>query len=157
MNKLYLEAEKRLKEKYDVDLLNQLILAREDRAIYYVEYKKNDITYTKIHGDSPLDKISKNNTFHLSTIDSLFDMDSKYAEVAGKDFYKTKNLNIIREMVDESNVTIPIKINGNRHWIRLHSYTTLKNEKGNPILASCFITDVSRYLIGEELLYEKTH
>ena len=36
--KLYSKAEKRLKEKYNIDLLEEIVLARNDRAVYYVEY-----------------------------------------------------------------------------------------------------------------------
>ena len=33
----------------------------------------------------------------------------------------------------------------------------MPEETGKPILASCYITDVTKYLINEEQLYEKTH
>jgi diguanylate cyclase (GGDEF)-like protein len=156
MNKLYFDAEKHLKETYDVSLLDQIVLAREDRAIYYVEYSDKEIKYTKIHGNGPLDMISKENAFTLHQLESLFDMDSKYGEVAGKEFYKSKNINSIKNMTEESNVTIPVLMNGKRYWVRLHSYATLI-EDNRVKLASCFITDVTKYLVAEELLYEKTH
>jgi diguanylate cyclase (GGDEF)-like protein len=157
MASLYFKAEEKLKKEYDVDLLNQIVLARGDRAIYYLEYKEDSILFNKIHGNSPMDLLEDGDSFSFDLIERLFDMNSKYGEVAGKKFYKDKNLGLIKDMVHESNVTIPLSIKGERKWMRFHSYSVKKDESGKTVLASCYITDVSRYLIDEELIYEKTH
>lgn len=155
--KLYDKAEKALREKYDVDLLKEIFLAREDRAVYYVEYTKNGIFFNKVHGKSPMDYFNDQDSFEFSDIESIFYMHSKYGEVAGKQFYKNRNLNTIKNMVEEANVTIPLYIENQIFWVRFHLYRTLKHEDGSTKLASCYITDVSKYLIHEEALYEKTH
>ena len=155
--KLYNKAERALKEKYNIDLLEQIVLARNDRAVYYVEFMDGDIIFTKIHGKSPMDFYNDTDSFHFSAVDNMFDMNSKYGEAAGKTFYKNKNLNSIRNMENEANITIPVVIKNRRFWLRFHLYKTLSNEDGTFKLASCYITDVSKYLVHEEALYEKTH
>ncbi len=153
---VYKEAEKSLKKKYDIDLLNDIVLARKDRAIYYVEHG-DEIIFSKIHGKSPLDNITTNECFTFQVIENIFDMDSKYGEVSGKQYYKDLNLNHIKFIDTESNVTIPLILNNERIWLRFHLYGIVKDEQGKTILSSCYITDVTRYLIHEEELYEKTH
>lgn len=153
---LYHDAERTLKEKYNIDLLEEIVLARGDRAIYFVEYLRDGIFFTKIHGKSPLDLLPQGDHFEFSLIDDIFDMNSKYGEVAGKTFYKNKNISIIRNMNGEANITIPLLIDGQRRWVRFHSYST-KQKNGKTLVASCYVTDVTKYLIHEEKLYEKTH
>jgi len=152
----YQKAKKTLAEKYQIDLLQDIVLSRRDRAIYYVEYG-DKIAFTKIHGKSPLDLVSSESSFTLGQVDTMFDMESKYGEVAGKEYYKNLNMNSIQSIEEESNVTIPLMIQNDRYWLRFHLYSTKKNDEGKTILASCYITDVTRYLIHEEELYEKTH
>lgn len=154
---LYKKAEQDLKEKYNIDLLEQIVLARNDRAVYYVEYTKDKIFFTKIHGKSPLDTCEEGDSFEFSFIIDSFDMTSKYGEVAGQSYYKNTNIDRIRFMDKEANISIPIILNHQRFWVRLHLYVTLSGEDGKPILASCYITDVTKYLVSEEDLYEKTH
>ena len=155
--RLYKKAEKELMVKYEIDLLEQIVLARNDRAVYYVEYLDSGLVFTKIHGKSPLDICENGDIFNFSLIEKNYDMTSKYGEVVGQQHYKNTNINFIRNMTDEANITIPVILNHQRFWIRMHLYTVLNNDQGKPILASCYITDVTKYLIYEEQLYEKTH
>lgn len=154
---LYKKAEKSLFEKYNIDLLEQIVLARNDRAVYYVEFIESTIIFTKIHGKSPLDFSKQGNRFTFDYVEEVFDINSKYGEVAGKEYYKNTNLNSIKDMEHEANISIPLLINHQRFWVRFHLYTTLYDENGKPTLASCYITDVTKYLVHEEALYEKTH
>ena len=154
---LYTKAEKTLKGKYDIDVLENIVLARNDRAVYYVEFIQGSMLFTKIHGKSPMDLFNDDNCFSFSDINEIFYMNSKYAEVAGRNFYKQKNLNTIKNTKLESNVTIPVTINNQLFWIRIHIYQVLPNESGSMKLGSCYITDVTKYLVHEEALYEKTH
>lgn len=154
---LYKKAEKSLLEKYNIDLLEQIVLARNDRAVYYVEFINSKIIFTKIHGKSPLDFSKQGDSFTFDYVEQVFDIDSKYGEVAGKEYYKNTNLNAIKYMEHEANISIPLLINHQRFWVRFHLYTTLHDDNGKPTLASCYITDVTKYLVHEEALYEKTH
>lgn len=154
---LYKKAERVLLDKYHVDLLHEIVLARNDRAVYYVEYTNKNITFSKIHGKSPFDLFEDGDCFTFDYVEQSFDLNSKYGEVAGKERYKTTNLNIIRNMEHEANITIPLIIKHQRFWVRFHLYSTLSSDNKKPILASCYITDVTKYLINEEMLYEKTH
>ena len=154
---LYKNAEKALKEKYDIDILEQIVLARNDRAVYFVEFHNGKIDFTKIHGKSPMDLLNDLDFFTFDILDDIFFMNSKYGEVAGKEYYKKNNLDSIKYMDSEANVTIPLTIKNQLFWVRLHLYKTLEDELGNISVASCYITDVSKYLVHEESLYEKTH
>lgn len=155
--KQFYNAEKNLREKYNIDILKEIILQRNDRAIYYCEFLNDDIVFTKIHGKSPLDKYDKEGRFNFSNVKEMFDMTSKYGDVTGQEYYKELNLNYIINMDDEANVTIPLVIKNQKFWVRFHLYSVQKDENEKPILASCYITDVTKYLIHEENLYEKTH
>ena len=76
-------------------MLEQIVLARDDRAIYYVEFLNNIIHFTKIHGKSPLDILENGNHFQFSFIENSFDLSSKYGEVVGQKYYKQINTNMI--------------------------------------------------------------
>ena len=68
---IYKDAEEKLSQLYDIDLIKEILLARTDRAIYYVEFLETDIHFTKISGKSPMDLFPGTNSFSLSLI-SLF-------------------------------------------------------------------------------------
>jgi len=153
----YKQAEKTLKQKYNISVIQEIVLARTDRAIYYVEYLEQEMLFSKIHGKSPMDLFENGDSFPFTLVEDIFDMDSKYGEVAGRQYYKINNLNQLKNLDEESNITIPLQIHNQRYWLRFHLYSIKKDEQGKTILASCYITDVTKYLVNEELLYEKTH
>lgn len=153
---LFQKVQKDLRDNFNIDVVQDVVLARDDRAIYYVDYTKPELVLKKIHGKSPLDMFPNHLSIKFTEIEKRFKMDNKYGEVAGKKYYKKLNMDAVKNCGEESNVTFPIVFQDQTYWLRFHLYRILEKD-GKTILASCYVTDVSKYLVNEEELYEKTH
>ena len=151
------QIQKEIKAKYNLNVIKDVVLSRENRSIYYIEFDTINLLFKKIYGASALDKIEKSDGLHMEDIEQHFEMINKYGEIAGYDYYKSLNMNMMKNLTDECNVTFPLKIDGERVWLRFHLFVIKYDSANNPLLAACFVTDVTKYLIHEEALYEKTH
>lgn len=154
MNKYFHNASTDLQKNYGLDAVLDVILCRVERTILYGEI--TDYRNLKLHvisGDLTLFGFDDNPSIMFAEIIDAFDMNNKYGEIAGKQEYFDSIVNKIIKFDNECNETFPIIANGKRMWIRLHIVPNKKNKK----LSTFFITDVTKYIIHEEELFEKTH
>jgi diguanylate cyclase (GGDEF)-like protein len=153
-NKYFENATKRLKENYSVDLINDVLLIRENRVTLYADTSDvNNIEMHVISGDLSCLGLPDKEFICLHEVLEFFDLNNKYGEVSGKEEFLKGITDQIFDFSKESNVTFPIISDKKRLWIRLNSLPidTKKN------LNVFFFTDVTEYVINEELMFEKTH
>lgn len=150
----YNNSANRLRQEYDIDVVNDVLLIRENRVILYAETSNYDnIKMFVISGNLSSFGLPDKESIQLTEILDCFDLNNKYGEVSGKEEYRKDIVGQISDFSKESNVTFPIISGEKRTWIRLNTLP-LKNNKN---LNAFFITDVTQYLIHEEKIFEKTH
>ncbi len=147
-------ATKELKEKYQVDIIEDVLLGRKERVILYGDTSnRSSIILKPISGDLRLLGFSDFDSIDLCHILDNFDNNSKYSEIAGRREYYEYVTHQLNQFNDETDITFPIQINGHRIWLRFNIYPIEKNKK----LCIFIVTNVSDLMNGEELIYEKTH
>jgi diguanylate cyclase (GGDEF)-like protein len=154
MAKFFKQAQERLKNKYNLDVIEDIVLGNSERVFLYADKsEKEQITLHVISNSLELIGLPDQESITMKTLMNLIDFDNKYAEVAGISEYKTY---IEKELLDFSkimNITFPIKYNQQRVWIHFDGFKVEKNENVYAIFAS----NISKLMEHEESLYEKTH
>jgi diguanylate cyclase (GGDEF)-like protein len=153
-NKYLDQATDLLKRKYNIDVVKDIILARQDRTILFGDTTDaNNVILHVISGDLTDFGFEDNDSIKLKVFIEHFDHNNKYSEVAGQDEYFKGILTDILDFKTETNVTFPINVSEKRFWIRFN-VVPIKNKED---LSVFFLTDVTKYLNEEEQLFEKTH
>jgi diguanylate cyclase (GGDEF)-like protein len=154
MAKFFKQAQERLKNKYNLDVIEDIVLGNSERVFLYADKsEKEQITLHVISNSLELIGLPDQESITMKTLMNLIDFDNKYAEVAGISEYKTY---IEKELLDFSkimNITFPIKYDNQRVWIHFDGFKVEKNENVYAIFAS----NISELMEHEEALYEKTH
>ena len=153
MNKYLDNALRELNDQYKLDGIVDVLLLRDDRVVLYADITKSPITLQVVSGSLSNIGYDDNKAIHLKEFFASFDHFNKYAEVAGIEEYYNGIHQKIVDFKTPSNVSFPIVTNNGRFWIRMNSVPI----KNNSNLIAFYITDVTQYLIDEEMLFDKTH
>ncbi len=155
MHNPYLDhVSKTLKEKFKVDVVEDILLVRKDRVILYGEnnLSEDNVLYV-ITGSLKLIGFEESATIRLTDILKRFEFNNAYSDVAGKTEYYSYVYGELFNQRPHTSVTLPILNNGERIWITIARFVV----DANPALAAYFITNVSDVMLGEEQNYAKTH
>ncbi len=139
--------------RINIDALNDIILASESKVILYGDITVKEPILKVISGDLTYFGLEDNDSILLSDFISFLDLDNKYAEVSGEKEYNETIQTDLFNFNTETNVTIPLRINDKRSWVRFH----MENIDSNKNVKAFFISDVSQYRQDEEEIFEKTH
>ena len=151
--KYYLEAEKALKQKYNINLLEDVLLGNQKRVILYADItNKNSVDLSVIFGSLSIIGLEDQPHIKLSKLLSFFDYNNKYAEVSGNDIYKDYVYKEIYTFEQDADISFPIRFKQKRIWIRLNAFRT-KDER----IRLFYLSNVTELLNQQELIYEKTH
>jgi diguanylate cyclase (GGDEF)-like protein len=154
MANFFKQAQERLKNKYNLDVIEDIVLGNSERVFLYADKsEENQITLHVISNSLKLIGLPNQQSITMNALMKLIDYDNKYAEVAGFLEYKSY---IEKELLDFSkimNITFPIKYDNQRVWIHFDGFKVEKNENVYAIFAS----NISELMEHEEALYEKTH
>jgi len=148
------QAQERLKNKYNLDVIEDIVLGNSERVFLYADKsEENQITLHVISNSLELIGLPDQGSITMGELMNFIDYDNKYAEVSGFLEYKSY---IEKELLDFSkimNITFPIKYDNQRVWIHFDGFKVEKNENVYAIFAS----NISELMEHEEALYEKTH
>ncbi len=141
-----------LQQTYQIDLIKDILLGRNDRILFYGDtINPNHIELHLIHGDKALIGYDQDEMIEINDLFQRMDFDNRYAEVSGhKEYqdYVRRNLFVFDR---DSDITFPIRMHNERIWIRVISIP-IKNH-----VVSYQIANVTSFLNHEEALYDKTH
>jgi diguanylate cyclase (GGDEF)-like protein len=152
MSKLNEQTVSQLKKDYDINLVEDILLGRNDRVLFFADtINKNNIELKRLHGQMDLLGFREDDTIELNDLFNRLDLNNKYAEVAGQKEYQAYVKQFLFVFDRESDVTFPIIIHGQRVWMRV-ILVPIKNH-----VVAYHLTNVSYLLESEEALYEKTH
>ncbi|MCR3906724.1 MAG: GGDEF domain-containing protein [Tenericutes bacterium] len=153
-NKYFESSSKELKNIYDLDIYQDILLGREDRVLLYADI--SDMTNLEFHvisGTLEIFGYENQPSILLSQLLDSIDYSCKYAEIGGKQEYFDYVSNELSDFRRINDITFPILINNNRVWIRLNSFPTKKN----PSIVAIYMNDVTYDMNLIELNYEKAH
>ena len=71
------QIQKEIKAKYNLNVIKDVVLSRENRSIYYIEFDTINLLFKKIYGASALDKIEKSDGLHMEDIEQHFESNNK--------------------------------------------------------------------------------
>jgi len=154
MNKYFKLAQNKLKSKYDIDVVNDIVLGNQDRVLLYADISNKDNIYLHVISNSlALIGLSESDKISLKEMMSFIDFKNKYAEVAGITEYNKYITDELYNFEKSMNITFPIVYNKRRTWIHFDGFKVEKNQDIYAISATN-LTELMQY---EEALYEKTH
>jgi len=141
-----------LQKTYDIDLIKDILLGKNDRILFYADtHNPSDIELHVIRGEKGLLGFNQEDKIELNDLFNRMDLNNRYSDVAGKKEYMEyvrRNLFVFN---NDSDITFPIRMNDERIWIRVISIP-IKNH-----IVSYQIANVTTFLNHEEELYDKTH
>jgi len=141
-----------LQQTYDIDLIKDILLGKNDRILFYADTKnQSNIELHVIHGEKGLLGFNQEDKIELNDLFNRMDLNNHYADVAGKKEYRDYVERDLFVFDRDSDITFPIRMNHERIWIRVISIP-----KKNHIV-SYQIANVTAFLNHEEALYDKTH
>ncbi|MCF7927292.1 MAG: GGDEF domain-containing protein [Candidatus Izimaplasma sp.] len=153
INHVY-ESLKKVKDLYNIDGIKDVIMSRDDMLLGYVDdINTKDPKLNVIYGSFNMIGYEDTLSLPFSKILSDFDYDNSYAKVAGKREYFTEIKEALFDISKEPNVTLPIINKTGRFWIRIY----ITNIDKHPDVKALYLNEVTKYLIGEEKLFIKTH
>ncbi|AUD63582.1 hypothetical protein BK010_08775 [Tenericutes bacterium MO-XQ] len=154
MANFFKHAQEKLKNKYNLDVIHDIVLGNSERVFLYADRSEGEqITLHVISNSLELIGLPHQESITIDRLMNLIDYENKYAEVAGLSRYKTY---IEKELFDFSkimNITFPIKYNNQRVWIHFDGFKVEKNEN----IYAIFASNITELMEHEEELYEKTH
>lgn len=153
-SKYFRDAEKKLKEKYQIDVLDDILLDFQDKVICFADRSDSDnVELEVISGSLKNIGFDSEKSIKLSEIISYFDYNNEYGKIAGRmDYFKQ----VYRQIYDFSqriDVSFPIVYNDVRKWLRFNIYPLPKT----PNISVFTIMDVTKLHTEEEKTYAKTH
>lgn len=154
MEKYFKQAQNNLKSKYDVDVINDIILGNQDRVLFYADISnKEDINLHVISNSLELIGLSESDKISMKELMDFIDYKNKYAEVAGMNEYKKYITDELYNFDKNMNITFPVNHHDQRTWIHFDGFKVEKNQN----IYAIFATNITELMEHEEALYEKTH
>ncbi len=153
-NKYFLEASQRLRDDYHLDVIEDILLARQERIILFADCKNpSDIELEVVTGSLDLIGFEDAKSIKLSTILAAFDYNNSYGYVAGKEAYYQGVYHELHDFKTPKDVSFPIMYNGIRKWLRFNIFPSSKQEN----ISIFTVTDVTVLHTQEEETFYKTH
>lgn len=153
-NKYFLEASQRLRDDYHLDVIEDILLARQERIILFADCKNpSDIELEVVTGSLDLIGFEDAKSIKLSTILAAFDYNNSYGYVAGKEAYFQGVYHELYDFKTPKDVSFPIMYNGIRKWLRFNIFPSSKQEN----ISIFTVTDVTVLHTQEEETFYKTH
>jgi diguanylate cyclase (GGDEF)-like protein len=153
-NKYFIEASKRLKRDYQLDVVEDILLARQERIILFADCKNpSDIELEVVTGSLEVIGFDDVKSIKLSTILASFDYNNSYGYVAGKEAYFQGVYHELHDFRTPKDVSFPIIHNGMRKWLRFNIFPSKKQEH----ISIFTVTDVTVLHTQEEETFYKTH
>lgn len=153
-NNHFMIATKELQEKYQIDIVHDILLGRKGRVLLYGDVSDASCIELKlISGDLELIGFKGLDSINICHLLDNFDYNNKYAEIAGRKEYFDYVTSELRRFNTEADVTFPIRVDNKRIWLRFNIYPIEKN----PNLCLFIVMNVTDLMNSEELIYEKTH
>jgi diguanylate cyclase len=153
-NKYFIEAQEELRKQYNIDVIDDVLLARKDKVTLYADHSKTDAIELKvISGNLETIGFDDQKSIHLSSIIDVFDFDNKYGKVTGKKDYFEETFRQIHDFSEPKDVSFPIISKQGRKWIRFNIHPLDKT----PHISIFTIMDVTKLHTQEEETYAKTH
>lgn len=147
-------ASRELKDKYHIDIIQDVLLGKKDRVLLYGDVSNTlNIHLNLISGDLSLLGFEQRDSIYFHDLLDQFDYNNKYAEIAGKKEYFEYVTSELLEFETETDITFPINVNNKRLWLRINKYPIEKN----PHICLFIIMNVTELMNAEEQIYEKTH
>lgn len=153
LNKYFKNAQKVLKEEHNIDVLNDILMARDSRIILYGDITGKDPLLHVVGGDLQYLGFEDKESIYLSEIFNTLYLESAYAEVSGKQEYKDTIQKDLFDFNGESNITFPILTKQEVKWIRVNMLPI----ESNPKIKAFIFNNVTKYRVSEEDVFEKTH
>jgi diguanylate cyclase len=155
MHNKYLEqATQKLKDRYQVDLISDILLGKKDRVLLFADVlDPKDIWLEVISNKLSLIGFPDHQKISFNHMLSQIDYQNKYAEVAGIHEYKDYVYGELFRFDRDIDVTIPLKTELGKTWVRFNAYPI----SGHPNLITLYLSNVTDLMIREEELYAKTH
>jgi len=153
-NKYYKGVEKNLREKYNLDLYEDIFLMQQDLIIAFLDTSDlNHLNLEIICGNLELIAFDDQPSILLSTIMDAFDYNNTYGKVAGRDKYYQQIHDQIYDFSKNRDVSFPIIHNGIRKWIRFNLFPSIQHNN----IEIVYITDVTKLHTQEEETFGKSH
>ncbi len=153
-NKYLDQAKKKLQDHYNIDLVKDILLGKRDRVLLFADVSNpQDVWLEVISNTLLLIGFPDYQSISLNIMLEKIDYQNKYAEVAGMVEYKDYVYGELFRFNQDIDVTIPLKTNLGKTWVRFNSYPV--NE--HPNLITLYLSNVTELMVHEEELYEKTH
>lgn len=154
MKKFYKQASVELKNKYDIDVVDDILLGKKDRVLLYADITQQDeLELHVISNHLNLIGLPDLTSISMKSIIEYIDLNNRYAEVAGLDKYMNYIYKALYNFDDDMNITFPIIYQNKRTWIHFDGFKVEKN----PNIYAFYASDFSKLMVDEEVLYEKTH
>lgn len=144
-----------LKNTYAIDAINDIILSRKNRLFFYAKATEQleDMELKLISGVLSEIGFDDQPSISMKEILDSFDYDSDYSKVAGRKEYYQGIVDSLKMYASSTDVTLPIKNESGRYWIRIYMAPVDRN----PEIITIFVTNVTDVLDEEEALFLKTH
>jgi len=153
-NRYFLQASQRLKNDYEIDVIEDILLARVKHIILFTDCSNpSDITLEVVVGSLTFIGFEDLKSIKLSTILGYFDYDNSYGYIAGREVYYQSIYQQLYDFKTAKDISFPIIYKGVRRWLRFNIFPSSKHE--NIIIFT--VTDVTPVLRQEEKIYYKTH
>ncbi len=153
-NKYFLEASRRLKNDYQLDVIEDILLARQERIVLFADCKNpSDIELEVVAGSLDLIGFEDAKSIKLRTILDAFDYNNSYGYVAGKEAYFQGVYHQLHDFKTPKDISFPIIHNGVRKWLRFNIFPSIKQEH----ISIFTIMDVTVLHTQEEETFYKTH
>lgn len=144
----------KLSTHYQLDIVDDILLAREDRVILVADIQNPPhVILEVIAGSLTVLGFKESSQIDLETLLAAFDYDNSYGEVAGKQAYYDGVRWQLYDFKHAKDVSFPIRSTTSRKWLRFNITPSAKN----PAISIFTITDVTRLHTQEEETFAKTH
>lgn len=153
-NKYFESAATKLKSHYALDVIEDVLLARQERIIMFADCSDpSNIELQVITGSLEILGFEDTPSIKLSMILSAFDYDNSYGYVAGKEAYFRAIYNQLHDYSQVHDVSFPILYKGVRKWLRFNYFPSAK--LSNIVIFT--VMDVTQPHMQEEETFLKTH
>ena len=153
-SKYFDDVARKLKSTYQLDVIEDIILAREDRVILFADTTHGeDVELNVVSGSLEVIGYHDAPSINLSTILTWFDFNNSYGEVAGHQAYFHGVKAQLYDFKQSKDVSFPIRYKNHRKWLRFNITPSTKNQN----ISIFTLTDVTKLHTQEEETFAKTH
>ncbi|MDY0346214.1 MAG: GGDEF domain-containing protein [Acholeplasma sp.] len=154
LNKQFYKTTKKLMDTYQLDVMADILLARDDMVIFYTDrHNAEEILLEVISGNLNTIGFEDAPQIRLQTIFDAFDYNNKYGEINGKSEYYHHIYDQVHDFSSPKDISFPIIHKGVRKWLRFNIYPSKKHDS----ISIFSITDVTLLHTQEEETFGKTH